>query len=281
MVLLQAPLDVRGQVETEFGNYPIAPNGSVTVDSRVVSTLLDAGFIVGTVSFPLTQGINDLRDVTTPAVILQNTSAADAVNTEQRSPAVEFQGSYYASAAEHAMEATLDLEFQADGGGLGPMLVLRVAGVAVLGFANNLPGTSGQFVWPDASGVFDGNIDCFRGDYGFGTDTLNYENYAAAGGYVLAASAGGVVVGSSTDNGALLPLNGTETLGSAAHPWVTLNTKALTVATLPAAATAGVGARAFVTDALTTLALGIGTVVANGGSNKVPVYSDGTNWLYG
>jgi hypothetical protein len=54
-----------------------------------------------------------------------------------------------------------------------------------------------------------------------------------------------------------------------------------TVAALPAAATAGAGATAFVTDASTTLVLGLGGTVAGGGANKVPVYSDGTNWLYG
>lgn len=54
-----------------------------------------------------------------------------------------------------------------------------------------------------------------------------------------------------------------------------------TVAGLPAAATAGAGATAFVTDASTTLVLGLGGAVTGGGSNKVPVYSDGTNWNYG
>lgn len=53
------------------------------------------------------------------------------------------------------------------------------------------------------------------------------------------------------------------------------------VASLPAAATAGAGATAFVTDASTTLILGLGGTVAGSGSNKVPVYSDGTNWIYG
>ena len=61
----------------------------------------------------------------------------------------------------------------------------------------------------------------------------------------------------------------------------TVKTKALTVATLPSAATAGAGARAFVTDANTTFILGVGTTVVGGGSNSVPVYSDGTNWLIG
>lgn len=54
-----------------------------------------------------------------------------------------------------------------------------------------------------------------------------------------------------------------------------------TVANLPAAATAGAGATAFVTDASTTLILGLGGAVTGGGANKVPVYSDGTNWIYG
>jgi hypothetical protein len=47
---------------------------------------------------------------------------------------------------------------------------------------------------------------------------------------------------------------------------------------LPSAATAGVGARAFVSDATLNT---FGSTYAGGGANKVPVYSDGTNWLIG
>lgn len=50
------------------------------------------------------------------------------------------------------------------------------------------------------------------------------------------------------------------------------------VATLPSAATAGVGARAFVSDATATT---FASTVAGTGANKVPVYSDGTNWKIG
>lgn len=53
------------------------------------------------------------------------------------------------------------------------------------------------------------------------------------------------------------------------------------VASLPSAATAGVGAISFVTDANTTVILGLGATVVGGGANKVPVYSDGTNWIVG
>jgi hypothetical protein len=51
-----------------------------------------------------------------------------------------------------------------------------------------------------------------------------------------------------------------------------------TVATLPSAATSGVGARAFVSDALLPT---FGSTVAAGGAVKTPVYSDGTNWKVG
>ena len=51
-----------------------------------------------------------------------------------------------------------------------------------------------------------------------------------------------------------------------------------TVAALLAAATAGAGAVAFVTDANATT---FASIVAAGGANGVPVYSDGTNWRIG
>ncbi len=53
------------------------------------------------------------------------------------------------------------------------------------------------------------------------------------------------------------------------------------VGSLPSASTAGAGSRAFVTDGSTTVILGLGLTVAGGGANKVPVYSDGTNWIVG
>lgn len=51
-----------------------------------------------------------------------------------------------------------------------------------------------------------------------------------------------------------------------------------TVASLTAAATAGAGARDFVSDATATT---FASVVAGGGANNVPVYCDGTNWRIG
>jgi hypothetical protein len=51
-----------------------------------------------------------------------------------------------------------------------------------------------------------------------------------------------------------------------------------TVATLPSASTSGVGARAFVTDALAPT---FGATVVTGGAIATPVYSDGTVWKVG
>lgn len=57
-----------------------------------------------------------------------------------------------------------------------------------------------------------------------------------------------------------------------------LRTPPTTVAGLPAAATAGAGTRAFVTDANATT---FASTVAGGGANAVPVVSNGTNWIIG
>lgn len=48
---------------------------------------------------------------------------------------------------------------------------------------------------------------------------------------------------------------------------------------LPSAVNAGAGAMAFVIDATLTAITGLGLAPIGGGSNKVPVYSDGTQWL--
>ena len=52
-------------------------------------------------------------------------------------------------------------------------------------------------------------------------------------------------------------------------------------ADLPSASTIGTGAREFITDGNLTAAGNFGEIVSGGGSNRVPVYSDGTNWRIG
>ncbi len=67
-------------------------------------------------------------------------------------------------------------------------------------------------------------------------------------------------------------------IGGVAYQQASVSLGALTVATLPAAATAGAGARASVTDATVTT---FNSVVVGAGTNKVPVWSDGTAWRIG
>jgi hypothetical protein len=74
---------------------------------------------------------------------------------------------------------------------------------------------------------------------------------------------------------AVLATSNATNAGSVTQP---VQLPVLTVAKLPPAASMQ-GAMAFVTDATQTAILGLGLAVVGGGANKVPVYSDGTNWL--
>lgn len=67
-----------------------------------------------------------------------------------------------------------------------------------------------------------------------------------------------------------------QSVGSVIAPIV--RTTATLFASLPSAALAGAGARAFITNANTTT---FGSQVSGGGSNAMPVYSTGTNWFVG
>jgi len=58
----------------------------------------------------------------------------------------------------------------------------------------------------------------------------------------------------------------------------TVKTSPVTFSQLPTAATAGAGTRAFITDSSSVV---FAATVAGGGANKVPIYSDGTNWKVG
>ena len=75
----------------------------------------------------------------------------------------------------------------------------------------------------------------------------------------------------------------TMTLGTPAAPWAnvyanSVKTIGTTVAALPSPATAGAGARGFVTDATAPT---FGAIVVGGGTVKTPVYSDGIEWRVG
>jgi len=61
----------------------------------------------------------------------------------------------------------------------------------------------------------------------------------------------------------------------------TVKTASYAVSALPSASGVGAGARAMVSDGSVVAAGNFGNVVASGGANVVPVYSDGTNWRIG
>lgn len=59
----------------------------------------------------------------------------------------------------------------------------------------------------------------------------------------------------------------------------TIKLRSYIVSGLPSASTEGAGALAYVTDSTATAITGLGLAVVGGGSNKVEVISDGTNWI--
>lgn len=111
----------------------------------------------------------------------------------------------------------------------------------------------------------DGGATIVNGPSG-GTIGFNINNATKA----ILQTSGGFSVGTGTDPG-----SGGIIANSYIQPGVTA------VGSLPSPSAGNKGARFFVTDANAAMTAGIGTIVAAGGSNNVPVYSDGTNWRIG
>ena len=88
-------------------------------------------------------------------------------------------------------------------------------------------------------------------------------------------------LGSATDNGTTIVVPSGAASGYwlrlgwySAAPWL----PASLVAALPAASSVPTGTRGFVTNASATA---FASIVAGGGANSVPVFSDGANWRIG
>lgn len=117
------------------------------------------------------------------------------------------------------------------------------------GYANNLTG---------------GNLVIATGDQGTTKDII-----FATGGFLL-----GNIFGRISDANNALEL--TRSNSKVVAPIV--KTTPVTVSALPSAATAGAGARAFVTDANSTT---FNAAAVGGGANNMPVFSNGTGWFIG
>jgi len=190
---------------------------------------------------------------------------------------------------------------------------LSVAGISTLGNIGNVKitgGTSGQAIVTDGSGnLIFANASSIPSPapmptYVANGDTLTISaNYQGLFGYPITVDGDIVVDGVLIDvNAATIPggnintvqfnngvqLTGTSTFtfvdstGVLSVPNITttgvVKTTATTYSGLPLAGTAGAGARAFITDANTTTFL---ATVIGGGSNAVPVVSNGSTWIVG
>lgn len=101
------------------------------------------------------------------------------------------------------------------------------------------------------------------------------------GGYLLTGNANAYVFNYDASNLAIGGNANIITVGASTGTTAFAGTIKLAVTTvnaLPSAATAGAGTKAFVSDANT---ITFYSNVGNGGSNLVPVFSNGTNWLVG
>ena len=121
-----------------------------------------------------------------------------------------------------------------------------------------------------------------RATFGFptGTNTLRIGTEQAGTGasQPIDFVTGGVVRMTIQSGGNISIPNGLFVTGNIVAGYL-LKLTALTVATLPAAASNAFPALVGVSDATMTAALGKGTTVVGGGANKVIVMSDGTNWV--
>lgn len=143
--------------------------------------------------------------------------------------------------------------------------------------------------------VSDGNSQLQFSNYSLGNTVAKWGVTMAGYSEVLGGILGnGMVVGTfgatqlilGTNVTAALTISATQNLTVAAGKNMVFSGNAaflrlpqMTVANLTAAATAGAGSVAFVTDAVATAITGLGLAVVGGGANKVLVYSDGTNWI--
>jgi len=124
-------------------------------------------------------------------------------------------------------------------------------------------------------GRIDGTSSAPYIDFNSGATAVDYDariSVGAGNGTVGAATltiaAGSLATGNTTITGALTTSSYSKTT-------------ATVVGSLVAAATAGAGARSFVTDSTVAASGNFGAIVAGTGANSVPVYSDGTNWRIG
>lgn len=155
------------------------------------------------------------------------------------------------------------------------VVVAHDGGVGGLSLMGTGATSSANLVWGNNFGA--GGSERWRASLDGSDNSLNF----GAGATWKGAAATPVL---KLFNNAVAPgANNTIPLGSSALTWSNgffnkIKVTPVTVAALPSASTAGAGTKAFVSDANATT---FASIVAGGGANNIPVYSDGTNWRIG
>lgn len=262
------------------GNVSVV--GGMTVTANITSPIFTSNIATGTAPFVVTsttqvanlnvaqagQLINGNSNVSITAnsnvsIYVTGNATARAVFT---STGANIAGTANITGAV-SMLSTLSVTSNANVGNIG-------AATAVITTAANVPliqnGTSNIAI---ASGA---NVTISSaGTANVLTITSTGANIAGTANITGAVTMGSTlaVTGNITTSGSYGNISGANVV--TANTMVTTST---TFAGLPAAATAGAGARGFITDANTTT---FASQVSGGGANALPVFSNGTNWYVG
>ena len=149
-----------------------------------------------------------------------------------------------------------------------PLVIERKTGNWSFGGGSNVPESNYVFT-PVSPGYYTMQIESLSA-----TVTVVFRNSNGSGEDVLVRNVAGVFDVFIPAVGTAMSLDRDRNMVVAGY----VKNGVSTVAGAGSAATAGVGARRFVTDALGPT---WGNVVVGGGSAVVPIYSDGTNWVVG
>ena len=166
--------------------------------------------------------------------------------------------------------------------------------------SNTVPLTVTGIITGGANGQLFVSIRASKGTTASPTTTVAGDNLGGVviAGYNGTAYLGSAIISSAWESGSVLSETlpkSTLTLGVAGGgttlrratfnssgvfnaPLLNTTTYSAAGTAIPSAATSGAGARAFVTDANAST---FGTLYVTGGSNSVPVYSNGTSWYIG
>jgi hypothetical protein len=175
-------------------------------------------------------------------------------------------GSYFARAAQANIALAVANAAQPNITSLGTLTSLAVTGNITAGNING------------------GNIivaNFYSGNGGFLTNLPGANVSGAVGLATFATVANSVAVGNVSGIGNIATTNLTGSSSNVLYGngvFAPIKTTPVTVSALPSASTAGAGARAFVTDATSTT---FNATVVGGGSNNMPVFSNGTGWFIG